>query len=176
MPTPHARAISLSSRQQEILEQLTRQTTNPYRLVRRAQLILGAAQGKKNTELSVQLELSRNQVQFWRDRWQEASALLIAVESSEVRDSEMRQRIEGVLSDEFRVGTRAKFSVEQIVQIVAMACELPASSRRPISHWSPRELADEAVKRGIVENISPRTVGRFLKRGCPTTPSGALLA
>lgn len=30
---------------------------------------------------------------------------------------------------------------EQIVQIVAVACEQPASSGRPISHWTPRELA-----------------------------------
>ncbi len=62
MPTPKAMPIRLSSRQQTILDALTRQTTNPYRLVRRAQLILGAAKGKKNTELSAQLELSRNQV------------------------------------------------------------------------------------------------------------------
>jgi len=32
-----------------------------------------------------------------------------------------------------------------------------------VSTWTPRELADEAVKRGIVEQISPRTVERFLK-------------
>ena len=37
---------------------------------------------------------------------------------------------------------------EQIVQIVAVACEQPASSGRPISHWTPRELAAELVKRG----------------------------
>jgi len=82
MPTPHATAISLSARQQQILEQMTRQTTNTYRLVRRAQLILGAAQGQKNTELSAQLELSRNQVQAWRDRWQQAAATLMAAEEN----------------------------------------------------------------------------------------------
>lgn len=163
MPTPHATTIALSTRQQQILEQITRQTTNAYRLVRRAQLILGAAQGKKNTELSAQLELSRNQVQSWRDRWQQASATLRAAEGNESNDTGLRQRIETVLSDELRPGTSAKFSVEQIVQIVALACELPASSGRTSSHWSPQELADEAVIRGIVESISPRTVGRFLK-------------
>ena len=69
-------------RQQQILEQMTRQTTNTYRLVRRAQLILGAAQGQKNTELSAQLELSRNQVQAWRDRWQQAAGTLMALEEN----------------------------------------------------------------------------------------------
>lgn len=176
MPTPKAMPIRLSPGQQTILDALTRQTTNPYRLVRRAQLILGAAKGKKNTELSAQLELSRNQVRFWRSRWQDAAELLMVAEAEGSSEAELRQRIEAVLSDEMRSGTGAKFSVEQIVQIVALACELPASSSRPISHWSPGELAQSAVKRGIVEQISPRSVGRFLKRGRPTTASQSLLA
>ena len=176
MPTPKAMPIRLSPRQQTILDALTRQTTNPYRLVRRAQLILGAAKGKKNTDLSAQLELSRNQVRFWRSRWQDAAELLLVAEAEGSSEAELRQRIEAVLSDEMRSGTGAKFNVEQIVQIVALACELPASSSRPISQWSPGELVQEAVKRGIVEQISPRSVGRFLKRGRPTTASQSLLA
>ena len=48
------------------------------------------------------------------------------------------------------------------MRIMALACETPALSDRPVSNWTPRELADEAVKRGIVEQISPRTVERFL--------------
>jgi putative transposase len=75
------------------------------------------------------------------------------------------------LSDEQRSARRAKFSLEQIVQIVAVACEQPESSRRPISHWTPKELAAEVVKRGIVQEISPGSVGRFLKRGDIATPS-----
>jgi len=39
---------------------------------------------------------------------------------------------------------------------MAVACEPPGDSGRPISHWTPRELADEASKRGIVERISAR--------------------
>ncbi len=57
---------------------------------------------------------------------------------------------------------------EQIVQIVAVACEQPQSSIRPVSHWTPRELAQEVVKRGIVQEISPRSVARFFKRGNAT--------
>jgi hypothetical protein len=59
---------------------------------------------------------------------------------------------------------------------VALACENPREeSGRPITHWTPPELADEAVKRGIVESISPRSVGRFLGRGGSEASSGAPL-
>ncbi len=81
------------------------------------------------------------------------------------------QKLVMVLSDEQRPGGPGKFSLEQVVQIVAVACEQPTSSRRPISHWTPRELAAEVVKRGIVEEISPRSVGRNLKRGNAATAS-----
>ena len=33
------------------------------------------------------------------------------------------------------------------------------------ARWTPRELADEVIKRGIVPSISVRHVGRFLKDG-----------
>lgn len=176
MPTPVASIITLSPRQKKTLEKIVRQSTNPHRLVRRAQLILGAANGKSNTELSIQLELSRTQVQCWRDRWQEASPTLALFESEEYSDAQLRQRLESILNDKQRPGTKATFTAEQIVQIIAIACESPAMSNRPISHWSPSELADEAIKRGIVEQISPRSVGRFLKGSRITTPSGSILA
>jgi transposase len=73
--------------------------------------------------------------------------------------------IEAVLTDTPRSGTPATFTAEQSVQMVAVACEPPAESGRPIRHWTPREVADEVRKRGIVETISTRSVGRFLKSG-----------
>ena len=81
-----------------------------------------------------------------------------------------------VLTDTPRPGTPATFTAAQIVQIVAVACEPPEESGRPISHWTPREVADEVRKRGIVETISTRSVGRFLKSGRSTAASGGVLA
>jgi len=43
-----------------------------------------------------------------------------------------------------------------------MACELPASSGVPLSRWSASELAREATRRGIVEQVSDLTVWRWL--------------
>lgn len=86
------------------------------------------------------------------------------------------QAIEALLSDEQRPGTPATFTFEQVMQILALACETPAKANRPVSTWTPRELADEAIKRSIVKQISPRTVERFLKGERFTPTSQALLA
>ena len=169
MPSPQALPLTLSGRQQSILQQIARRTTNPYRLVRRAQLILFAAQGVKNTEIGQQLQLSRTQVRLWRQRWQGAIESLAAAEADGSSDQGLTRQIVEVLSDDLRPGSPAKFSLEQIVQIVALACETPHRSQRPVNQWTPSELATEAVKRGITEQISPRSVGRFLKRGYSAT-------
>ena len=163
MSNPQALAIAISERQKNILEQIARRTTNPYRLVRRAQLILLAAEGVNNSKISQQLQLHRNQVRLWRQRWQEAKESLAAAETQGINDAALTKQIIKVLSDELRPGSKSKFSVEQIVQIVAIACEDPGPSELPTTHWTRKELADEAVKRGIVEQISPRSVGRNLK-------------
>jgi len=60
---------------------------------------------------------------------------------------------------------------EQVVEIVAQ--ETPEASSASRRHWTPAELAVEAVKRGIVERISVRSVGRFLKEATPTTNNRA---
>jgi hypothetical protein len=56
---------------------------------------------------------------------------------------------------------------------IALACETPTEY---LSQWSRKTLAEEAVKRGIVEKISPTTIGRFLKSGADKTTFVALLA
>ena len=62
MSSTQAAAIILSDRQQILLKQIVRRTTNPHRLVRRAQLILAAAAGVSNIQLSQQFQLDRGQV------------------------------------------------------------------------------------------------------------------
>ena len=99
-------------------------------------------------------------VRRWRDRWHAAQARLQAIEATG-KPKLLSQAIEVLLTDEQRPGAPATFTFEQFMQIIALACETPLASDRPVSSWTPRELADEAVKRGIVEQISPRTVERF---------------
>lgn len=175
MPSPKAMPITLSSRQEVLLKQLVRCGSNPHRLVRRAQLVLAAAAGKSNTQISQHLELDRGQVRLWRNRWLAASVELAATEIEGVSDEKLIKSIKQVLSDEAREGTPNFFNTEKVIQIVALACEKPPESERPVSHWTATELAQEAVKRSIVEKISARSVGRFLKRSDFTTTSSSLL-
>lgn len=163
MPITKALPIKLSSRTEQLLQQIVKGTTNPYRLVRRAKLILGAASGESNSSISRKLEIDREQVALWRERWREQSEKLAAAEEQQVTDKKLMALMEQILSDHPRPGTKKSFTVEQVVQIVAIACESPEKSERPVSHWTAKELAQEAIKRGIVEKISPRSVGRFLK-------------
>ncbi|HEY9606162.1 MAG TPA: helix-turn-helix domain-containing protein [Allocoleopsis sp.] len=176
MPSPQAEIIILSDRQRTLLKQIVGRTTNPHRLVRRAQLILLAATGASNSQLAQQLQLDRGQVRLWRSRWVAATPQLATVEAQGSSDRELMALINTLFSDRGRPGTSNYFSTEQVVQIVALACETPQSSGYPVSHWTPTELAAEAIKRGIVEKISPRSVGRFLKGSYSTASDARRLA
>jgi transposase len=111
------------------------------------------------------------------------TARIVAVEAKTVRLWRRRWRAgkdeDGVaerLADAPRSGAPATFTAEQACAIIALACEPPAASGRPITHWSQNELAREAVKRGLVGRISQRSVGRMLKSGRPAAASRAALA
>lgn len=102
--------------------------------------------------------------------------MLFSNEAAGETDKELLARVESLLQDEQRPGTPATFTEEQIVQIVALACEDPQESGYPVSHWTGTLLAQEAIKRGIVETISQRSVDRFLKRSRSQTAPKPLLA
>jgi len=80
------------------------------------------------------------------------------------------------LADAPRPGAPARITTDQVCRIIALACEAPAESERPISQWTAREVAEEVVKRGIVERISPRHAARLLKIRRAQAPPGPLLA
>ena len=89
-------------------------------------------------------------------------ASLLAAEAAGATDQDLEKLIIGVLTDVTGSGPPPRFSAEQVVRIIALACEPPADSGLPVSPWTPSELAREAAKRGIVESISPRLVDRLL--------------
>jgi putative transposase len=158
-----------------VLQRIQRQQTADQRLVRRASILLALAADPCIEAVARRLGLTRPTVRAWRDRWRDATEVLRRAEREQT-PPQLRRLVELILDDAPRPGKPATFSPEQIVQIVAVACEPPEQSGRPISHWTSRELADEVQRRGIVAKISPRSVGRFLKRGRSAAAPKPLLA
>jgi putative transposase len=90
---------------------------------------------------------------------------LEAAELEGATDKDLSNLLRDLLADEHRSGAPPTFGAEQLTQIIGVACEAPEDAGRPVTHWTPRELADEVIKRGIVVTISPRHVDRLLKGG-----------
>ena len=156
-----AARILLSEKQHEILQIIVKSTTASFRLIQRARIILLSFERVRNEEIATQVGLSRKQVGLWRRRWKQSFDALVSIECREPH-AVLRRTIDDVLSDAPRAGAHGKFTAEQMTQIMAIACESPEQSGRPVDHWTHRELADEAKQRGIVPSISASQVGRYL--------------
>jgi transposase len=141
--------VIVRSKQRKELEQLVRIHSTPQQLAMRARVILHAAAGVGVRESGRELGVWPKTVRHWRKRWRLAAK---------------GQSVPERLADAPRSGAPATFTAQQICAVVAMTCEKPSESERPISHWSQREIADEAMRRGLIPSISQRSVGRFLKK------------
>jgi len=130
--------IELTTEERLGLTGLLRRHTTPQQVALRARLVLAAAAGRNNAQVARQEGVDIETARRWRGRWLGLRPVALADLS---------------------------ISAEQVCRIVALACEAPATSGRTISQWTGREIADEAVARGIVPTLSPRHAGRLLKRG-----------
>ena len=155
-----AAKIRMSDKQQVVLQELSRSRTQSKSIVQRATIILLGFRGLLNEAISLKVGLNRHQVGVWRQRWRDAWESLCLWERNEPH--RLRDAIRDVLTDGPRPGCSAKFTADQVAQIIALACEPPKLSGRPINCWTHRELRDEVVMRKIVETISIAQVGRFL--------------
>jgi transposase len=157
-----AAKIIISERQQKLLEEFRRSRTVGTCVVQRATIVLLGFAGMWNQEIALHVGLNRIQVGIWRQRWRDAWDALCVWECTEPH--RLREAILDVLSDAPRPGAPATFTAEQVSQIVALACEAPTLSGRPINHWTLRELRDEAIARQIVTDISASRIGHFLQQ------------
>jgi putative transposase len=148
MPRLTAASITLSAAERTELEKLVKRPSTPQQIALRGSIILRASRGENHGQISRELGISKDTSRLWRKRWIEVS----------LRGIPVLER----LRDAPRPGSPPTFSLEQITQLYALACAPPEQYERPISHWSPRELAEELVKQGIVDQISVRHVGRLL--------------
>jgi transposase len=154
MRGPKPPPVELTSIEQQELEKLVHRHNVGQQIALRGRIVLAAAEGKNNSEIARELKVTLVTVRTWRGRWRDLQPIALADLSIEER-----------LADLPRSGAPVQITAEQRCQIEALACEQPEGSDRPISHWTGREIADEIMKRGIVEQISARHAGRLLKRG-----------
>ena len=165
MRGPKPLPVALTDEQRDALHALLRRHSAPQQLALRARIILAAAEGRSNAAIARALDIAPETVRLWRSRWMTFHAVPLAELSPEER-----------LADAPRAGRPPRITAEQVCQIIALACEAPDRSGRPITQWTGREVADEVRHRGIVDCISPRHAGRLLKNPGPEAAPGPVLA
>jgi putative transposase len=153
MRGPKPPVVNLSDKERRGLEQLVRRHSTPQQTALRGRIVLAGAQGKNNGQIAREFGITVEMARLWRNRW-------LVLQPISLDDLTIAERLE----DLPRPGAPARITADQRCQIEAMACEKPEDSGRPISQWTSREIADEVMKRGIVDSISPRHAARLLKR------------
>ena len=154
MRGPKPLTLTLTTDARADLEAVVRRHTVAQQIALRGRIVLAAADGRNNAEIARHLSVSLPTVRRWRERW-------IILQCIPFSDLEIVER----LTDVPRPGRPIQISDAQVCQIVRIGCEAPAESGRPITEWTGREIADEAVRRKIVAQISPRHAARLVKRG-----------
>ncbi len=129
---PRAPKIWLTTEQQDDFARFARSRTLPARLVQRAQIILQAAAGKADVEIAKALDITRQTVGLWRQRF-------------------LDRRIAGIEKDAPRSGRPRLIAASKVDEIVSLTTrQTPANA----TQWSTRTLAQVAA-------VSPSTVGRI---------------
>lgn len=143
--------VELTPEERKTLEALASSRTAPFRQVQRARLILLAAAGATNTQISQEVGLSRPMVARWRERF-------------------AGQRLDG-LADRPRPGRPRVYSEADRLRVVEAAC----TGRPPdATQWSVRSLAKATgVGRDTVHKIlrehrlKPHRIGTFSRSPDP---------
>ena len=125
--------LSLEAETREQLTSLSKSTTLPHSLVRRAKMILASADGLSNTEVGRRVGASAQAVGKWRRRF-------------------LERGLQG-LHDELRPGRPRTYDDERVAGLIHRTLQ-----QRPqgATHWSTRTLAE-------AEGISQSTVSRWLR-------------
>jgi transposase len=153
MRGPKPPPITLTTEERAELEALARRHGTAQQLALRARIVVAAADGANNAQVARRWGVSADTARLWRTRWLALAPLPLA-------ELGVAERLE----DAPRPGGPCRITAEQVCQLTALACEAPAGADRPISQWTGREIADEVVKRGIVDRLSPRHAARLLKK------------
>jgi transposase len=137
-----ARVVHPTASERHRLKRMARGHKTPFRDKLRAQIVLDAARGRSNARIARDNRVTQDTVRKWRGRFADKGL--------------------AGLADRDRPGRPPRFTPMQVAEVKAMACQLPVESGVPLSRWTGPELADEAVRRGLLDTVSAATVRRWL--------------
>lgn len=120
MPDPRAVSVVLSDEERWQLEAWARRRKSAQALAMRSRVVLGAAEGLKNTEIAQRLGITRGMVGKWRARF-------------------VAERLDGLV-DEPRPGRPRTVTDAQVEEVITTTLE---RTPRNATHWSTRSLAAE---------------------------------
>ena len=122
-----------------MLQGRLRRPTAQQRNVLRAEIVLAAAEG---STIAGRLGMAVNTVSKWRKRF-----------SQEGRSG---------LRDRKRPGRPRCLPSAVVIEVKAIACEVPATRGVPLGRWSLAALRDEVVTTGLIDRVSVSTLWRWL--------------
>ena len=134
--------VSLTDEERERLQVLTRKGAASVRMVRRAQVLLLAAEGRIDDDIASALQIGVSTVERARRRFVE-------------------EGLEASLRERPRPGARPKLGPKEQAYVVALACTKPPEGRH---RWTMQLLADRVVELALVPDISDEAIRRLLKR------------
>ena len=134
--------VTLTDAEREWLASLSRKRTASVRMVRRAQALLLAAEGKTDEEIAEQVRMGVSTLERLRRRFVE-------------------EGLEASLRERPRPGARPKLGPKEQAYVVALACTKPPEGRE---RWTMQLLAERVVELQIVPDITDESIRRLLKR------------
>jgi len=133
--------VKLTTEDKEYLQNFISKGKRSAREFQRAWILLLADKGKTDREISELLNVSKRTVERIRTRYVNEGL--------------------NAIYDKPRPGQPKKLSSSQEAQIIAIACSDAPEGRE---RWTLELLRKEAIKRGIVENISAEPIRILLKK------------
>jgi transposase len=134
--------VTLTEKERERLDELTRKGTASVRMARRAQTLLLAAEERIDEEIAKALHIGVSTVERTRRRFVE-------------------EGLEASLREQPRPGARPKLGPKQQAYVIALACTKPPEGRE---RWTMQLLADRIVELQLVPDITDEAIRLLLKR------------
>lgn len=141
MTRPKLHRVELSESDTQRLNDLIGKGQASARVIRRAHVLLLAAEDKEDKDVSAALHLNAQTVYQLRKRFASGG-------------------LEATLYDKPRLGSKPMLDGKQEALLVALACSQPEERES----WTMQLLADKLVELKVVDSISDETVRRTLKK------------